>query len=81
VDLGDAAVLGMAEPADRGGDVEAEFVMRQCETPFLVWSKADAAARAIGISAVAELEMPSDDASECRDRSAGLGGGPERAAA
>ena len=29
VDLGDAAVLGVAEAADQGDDVEAELVLRQ----------------------------------------------------
>ena len=31
VDLGDAAVLGMAEPTDQGHDVEAELVIGQGE--------------------------------------------------
>ena len=31
VDLGDAAVLGIAEPADQGHDVEAELVIGQGE--------------------------------------------------
>ena len=34
MDLGDTAVLGVAQPADGRHDVEAEFVMGQGEVGF-----------------------------------------------
>ena len=41
VDLRDAAVLGMAESADQGDDVEAELVLGQGEPPLLLGPEAE----------------------------------------
>ena len=35
MDLGDAAVLGMAQHAGQGDDVEAELMLRESKTPLL----------------------------------------------
>jgi site-specific DNA recombinase len=57
VDLGDAAVLGVAESADRGDDVEAELVVGQGEATLLLGPQTDATALAVGVAAGAELEV------------------------
>jgi hypothetical protein len=81
VDLGDAAMLGMAEPADRGDDIEAELVLWQRESPLRLGAEADAAAWALGGAAVTDLEVQADDPVQGRDRPPGEVGRPGRPAA
>ena len=46
MDLRDAAVLGVAQGADQGDDVEAELVLRQGEAPLLLGAERDGVAGA-----------------------------------
>ena len=78
VDLRDAAVLGVAEPADQGDDVEAELVLRQGEAPLLLGPEAGPMAGAVGVAAAADLEPQPDEAVEGGDGAPGLVGRPER---
>ena len=80
VDLGDAAVLGVAEHADQGDDVEAEFVLGQGEAPLLLGPEAGLVAGALGIAAAADLEPEPDEALQGHDGPLGLVGRPERPA-
>ena len=81
VDLRDAAVLGVAEAADQGDDVEAELVLRQGEAALLLGPEADPVARAVGVAAAADLEPQPDEAVQGGDGPPGLVGRPERPAA
>ena len=74
-------MLGVAEPADQGDDVEAELVLRQGEAPLLLGAEAGPAAGAVGVAAVADLEPEPDEALEGGDGPPGYVGGPERPAA
>ena len=57
VDFGDAAVLGVAESADEGDDVEAELVLRQDQPPLLLGPSWHAEPLAAAIAAAADLEF------------------------
>ena len=78
VDLRDAAVLGVAEPADQGDDVEAELVLRQGEAPLLLGAEAGLVAGAVGVAAAADLEAQADQPLQGDDGALGRGGRPER---
>src|SRR5436305_6831286 len=78
MDLGEATVLGVAEAADRGDDVEAELMLRQGIAPLLLGAEASPAAGAVGIPAAADLETKPDEALKGRDCPLGLVGRPER---
>ena len=56
VDLGDAAVLGVAEASDQGDDVEAELVVGQGEAALGLGAVGAAVAGAVGVVAAADLE-------------------------
>ena len=56
VDLGDAAVLGMAEPAHRGHDVEAELVIGQGEVGLSLRAVGSQEAGAGGIGAASDRQ-------------------------
>ena len=81
MDLGDAAVLGVPQGADRGDDVEAELVLGQGEAALLLGAERDAVAGAVGVAAAADLEPEPDGAVQGGDGPLGLVGGPERPAA
>jgi hypothetical protein len=62
VDLRDAAVLGVSEPADQRDDVEAELMLRQGIASLLLGAETDPPPRALRVATAAELEVQSDDA-------------------
>jgi hypothetical protein len=76
VDLRDAAVLGVAEGADQGDDVEAELVLRQGEAVLLLGAEADPVSGAGGLAAAADLQAQADDPVEGSDGPLGLVGRP-----
>ena len=67
VDLGDAAVLGVAEPADGGHDVEAELVIGQGEVGFGLGPVGSEETGTIEIGAASDGEGQSEDAIEGGD--------------
>jgi hypothetical protein len=81
MDLGQATVLGMSEPADRGDDVEAEFVLGQDDPRLVLGPPRCAEAWTSAITAPADLKSEPDGAVERDGDPVGLVGGPERAAA
>ncbi len=81
VDLGHAAVFGVAEAADRGDDVEAELVLREGESPLLLGSEAGPTPGTGGVTTVADLEPEPDQALQGGEGPRRDVGGPERPAA
>ena len=77
MDLGDAAVLGMAEPADQGHDIEAELVIGQGEVGLGLGPVGSEEAGAVGIGAASDRQGQPEDAVEGGDGAevvvAGLG--------
>ena len=77
MDLGDAAVLGMAEATDQGHDVEPEFVIRQGEMGLGLGPVGAEEAGAIGIVTASDGQGQVEDAIEGGDgaevRVTGLG--------
>ena len=67
VDLGDAAVFGIAEPTDQGHDVEAELVIGQCEVGLGLGAVGAEEARAGGIGAAPDRQGQPEDAVEGAD--------------
>jgi hypothetical protein len=67
VDLGDAAVLGVAEATDEGDDIEAELVVGQGEVGFGLGSVRAMVAGASGVGAASDLEGKSGDGVEGGD--------------
>jgi hypothetical protein len=67
MDLGDAAVLDIAEPADGVDDVEAELVIGQCEVGLGLGAVGAKEARAGGIGAAADRQGQPEDAVEGAD--------------
>ena len=67
VDLGDAAVLGIAEPADQGHDVEAELVIGQGEVGLGLGAVGAEEAGALGIGAASDGQGQPEDAVEGAD--------------
>jgi hypothetical protein len=67
VDLGDAAVLGVAEPADQGHDVEAELVIGQGEVGLGLGPVGAEEAGTSGIGAASDGEGQAEDAVEGGD--------------
>ena len=67
MDLGDAAVFGVAEPTDQGDDVEAEFVVGQGEVGFGLGPVGSKEAGTIGVVAAADREGQPGDAVEGGD--------------
>ena len=61
MDLGDAAVLGMAESADQRHDVEAEFVIGQCEMGLGLGPIGPEEAGAGGIGTASDRQREPDD--------------------
>ena len=80
VDLGDAAVLGVAQGADQRDEVQAELVLGQDETPFGLRSQGPPVPRAVGLPAAADLDDKSDGPVESDHRAAIGVGGPKRRA-
>ena len=64
VDLGDTAVLGIAEPADQGHDVESELVIGQGEVGLGLGPVGPEEAGARGIGAASDGQRQPDDAIE-----------------
>ena len=64
VDLGDAAVLGVAEAADQGHDVEAELVVGQGEVGFGFRAVRAVVARAGGVGTAADAQRQAGDGVE-----------------
>ena len=67
VDLGDAAVLDVTEPADRVHDVEAEFVIGQGEMRLRLGPVGAEEAGTGGIRATADRQRQPEDAVEGRE--------------
>ena len=81
VDLRDAAMLGVAERADHGDDVEAELVLRQGEAALLLGPQRGPIPRADSVAASPHLDGQADRPVEGDDDPVALVGGPERPAA
>ena len=77
VDLGDAAVLGVAEAADQGQDVEAELVVGQGEVGLGLGAVGPVVAGAVGVGAAADAQGEADDAVEGGDGAVFAVGGPK----
>ena len=67
VDLGDAAVLGIAEPAHQGHDVETELVIGQGEVGLSLGAVGSEEAGAGGIGAASDGQGQPEDAVEGAD--------------
>ena len=67
VDLGDAAVLGIAEPADQGHDVETELVIGQGEVGLGLGAVGSEEAGTSGIGTASDRQGQPDDAVEGGD--------------
>src|SRR6516165_8747478 len=78
VDLGDAAVLGMSEPSDRGHDIEAELVIGQGEVGLGLGPVRETEPGTIGIVAASDGQSQPEDAVERRDGAEVVVAGPER---
>jgi site-specific DNA recombinase len=78
VDLREAAVLGVAEDADRGDDVEPELVLGQDHPALLLGPQGDTEASAVAVAAAADLQPEADQPVEGGDGASGLVGGPQR---
>ena len=76
VDLGDAAVLGMAEPTDQGHDVEAELVIGQGEVGLGLGPVGAEEAGAIGIGTASDGQGQAEDAVEGGDGAEVVVAGP-----
>src|SRR5262245_59159545 len=77
VDLGDAAMLGVAEAADQGQDIEAELGVRQGQEGLGFRSISVAVARAVGVGAAANPQGEARNRIEGRDRAVFAAGGPK----
>jgi hypothetical protein len=64
VDLGDAAVLGMARPADQVHDIEAEFMIRRGEVGLGLGSERQTEPGAVGIAAASDRQSQVENAIE-----------------
>src|SRR5262245_40399857 len=62
MDLGDAAVLGVAQGADQGDDVEAELVVRQGEAALGLRAEGPEEEGTSGSMAAADLQAEAADA-------------------
>ncbi len=81
MDLGDAAVLGIAEVADQGDDVEAELMMGQGIVGFRLGTVGLVEAWAGGVGAAPDEEDQADGALQGGDGAAGFVSIPEGVAA
>ena len=77
VDLGDAAVFGVAEAADEGDDVEAELVLGQGVEALGFGAVGLAVAAAVGVVAAADVQEQADQSSEGGDGASVAVVGPE----
>ena len=68
VDLGDGAVLGMAQASDEGEDIETELVVGQGEMGFGLGSVGAMEAWAVEVVAAANTQGEPPDAVEAGDR-------------
>lgn len=71
-------MLGVPEAADRGDDIETEFVLRQGEMPLRLGAEAGLVARAVGVAATADLQVQADQPLQGHYRPLRRGRGPER---
>ena len=69
MDLGDAAVLGVAEAADEGDAIQAEFMMREGEVRFGLGVIGPAVAATSPVVAAADVDGKAGDAIQGRNRS------------
>src|SRR5438270_5170410 len=77
MDLGDAAVLGVAERADGGNEVESELALWQCDPTLRLGSHRSAEGRTVGGAAAADLDSQPEGATESDDGAVVGIGGPE----
>ena len=78
MDLGDAAVLGMTQPADCGHDIEAELVIGQGEVGLGLGPVGQTEPWAIGIVAASDGQREPEDAVERRDGAEVIVAGTQR---
>src|SRR4051812_18458927 len=78
MDLGGAAMLGVAEPADQGDDIQAGLVLRQGEAALLLGAQADPVSGTVGVAAAADLQVQADQPLQGHDGAPRRGGAPER---
>ena len=81
VDLGDAAVLGVAEASDQGDDVEAELVVGQGEVGLGLGAVGAVVAGAVGVGTAADAQGEARDGVEGGDGAVVGVGGPEEVTA
>ena len=81
VDLGDAAVFGMAEEADVGDDVQAELVLSQGVAALPLRAVGEQAAWATAAVAAADVQDEADDTAEGGNATAVAVVGPHRPSA
>ena len=81
VDLGDTAMLGVAEASDQGQDIEAELVVRQGQEGFRFRPTGAVVAQAVRVGAAANAQSESGDGVECGDGTVFAVGCPQEMAA
>jgi hypothetical protein len=81
MDLGGAPVLGAAQGADQGDDVEAELVLREGEAALRLGAERDGTSGTSRVATAADPEPEPDRADQGGDGPLGLVGGPERSPA
>src|SRR3954451_19007959 len=77
VDLGDAAVLGVAEAPDQGQDIEAELVVRQGQEGLGFRAIRAMVARTVGVGTAANTQGKAGNGVEGGDRAVFAAGGPK----
>jgi site-specific DNA recombinase len=77
VDPRDAAMLGVAEGADQGDDVQAELVPGQRAAALLLGAQAGLVSGAVGVPTAADLQVQADQPLQGHDGPPRRGRGPE----
>ena len=77
MDLGDAAMLGVAEASDQGQDIEAELVVGQGQEGLGFRAMRAMVARAVGVGTAANAQGKARDGVEGGDRAVFAAGGPK----
>src|SRR5205823_7569315 len=77
IDLGDTAMVGVAERADGGHDVESELALGQCDPTLRLGPHRSAAARTVGGAAAPDLDRQPEGAAESDDGAVVGIGSPE----
>ena len=79
VDLGNGAMLAVAQGPNQGDDVKTKLAVGQSPGAFLFWANGLAVTRARGIVAAADAQGQAGDMLKGRDGASGVVASPERA--